>query len=191
MKRNPDPGCEVELTMPSNVPYRREIGRLARGYRPSRSLAKRLASDAVVSGSAASVASAAALMACSKLHEGSAAGGLNGPSQWLWGESEAYTREATLRHTLAGYAIHHATSIFWGVLHEAVFGGSRRSKPPLQHCAEAAASATTAYFVDYHLTPRRLRPGFEKHVSGKGMVAVYAAFAAGLAMVAIARDRGR
>jgi hypothetical protein len=116
---------------------------------------------------------------------------LNGPSQWLWGESEAYTRETTLRHTAAGYAIHHATSIFWGMLHEAVFGGSRRRKPPLQHCAEAVASAATAYVVDYHLTPRRLRPGFEKHVSANGMVAVYAAFAAGLALVAIARDSRR
>lgn len=151
---------------------------------------KRLAGDAVVSGSAASLASAAALMACSAAHEGSAAGGLNGPSQWLWGEAEAYTREATLRHTAAGYAIHHGTSIFWAVLHEAIFGG-RRHKPAIQHCAEAAASATTAYFVDYFLTPRRLRPGFEKHVSPAGMVAVYTAFAAGLAITAIARDRGR
>nr|WP_298724188.1 hypothetical protein [uncultured Steroidobacter sp.] len=152
---------------------------------------KQVASDAVVSGSAASVASAAMLMACSRLHEGSAAGGLNGPSQWLWGESEAHTREATLRHTAAGYVIHHATSIFWAVLHESVFGGSRRRKPPLRHCAEAAISATTAYVVDYHLTPRRFRPGFKKHVSPKGLVAVYAAFAAGLAIAAITRDSQR
>jgi hypothetical protein len=116
---------------------------------------------------------------------------LNGPSQWLWGESEAYTREATLRHTATGYAIHHATSIFWAVLHETIFGGSRRRKPPLQHCAEAIASASTAYVVDYYLTPRRFRPGFEKHVSPGGMVAVYAAFAAGLAIAAIARDSRR
>jgi hypothetical protein len=159
--------------------------------KPPRSTLKRLASDAVVSGSAASLASAAALMACSAIREGSIAGGLNGPSQWLWGESEAYTREATLRHTAAGYAIHHSTSIFWAVLHESIFGGSRRRKPALQHCAEAAVSAGTAYVVDYHLTPRRFRPGFEKHVSPKGMVAVYAAFAAGLAITAIARDRRR
>jgi hypothetical protein len=175
----------------TKVPYRKQMRRLAQWRKPSRSMAKRVATDALVSGSAASVASAAMLMACSKMHEGSAAGGLNGPSQWLWGEAEAYTREATLRHTAAGYAIHHATSLFWAALHEAVFGGSRRKKPPIQHCAEALASATTAYFVDYHLTPRRLRPGFEKHVSAKGMVATYAAFAAGLAIVAIARDRRR
>jgi hypothetical protein len=163
--------------------------RLATLRKPPRPALKRLASDAVVSGSAASLASAAALMACSAIHEGSAAGGLNGPSQWLWGEAEAYTRQATLRHTAAGYAIHHFTSIFWAVLHEATFGGGRRRKPALRHCAEAVVSAGTAYVVDYHLTPRRFRPGFEKHVSPKGMVAVYAAFAAGLAIAAIARDR--
>jgi hypothetical protein len=156
---------------------------------PNRRQLRRVASDAIVSGSAASLASAATLMACSKLHEGSAAGGLNGPSQWLWGEAEAYTREATLRHTAVGYVIHHGTSIFWAVLHEAVFG--RRRKPAVQHCAEAAVSAATAYVVDYHLTPRRLRPGFEKHVTPKGMVAVYAAFAAGLAITAIVRDNSQ
>lgn len=93
----------------SKVPQRSSIRRrLATLRKPRRSMAQRIASDAVVSGSAASLASAAALMACSAAHEGSVAGGLNGPSQWLWGESEAYTREATLRHTAAGYAIHHA-----------------------------------------------------------------------------------
>lgn len=159
--------------------------------KPSRSTLQRVAADALVSGSAASLASAATLMACSSMHEGSAAGGLNGPSQWLWGEAEAYSREATLRHTAVGYTIHHATSIFWGMIHEAVFGGSRRRKPAMRHVAEAAVSAATAYVVDYHLTPPRLRPGFEKHVSPKGMVAVYASFAAGLAITAIARDRHR
>lgn len=178
--------------MLSKVPQRSMIRRrFATLRKPPRSALKRVASDAVVSGSAASLASAAALMACSAIHEGSAAGGLNGPSQWLWGESEAYTREATLRHTAAGYAIHHSTSIFWAVLHEAIFGGSRRRKSALQHCAEAVVSAGTAYVVDYHLTPRRFRPGFEKHVSPQGMVAVYAAFAAGLAIAAIARGRSR
>jgi hypothetical protein len=192
VRGNREPACEVELSMFGKVPQRPRIRRrLASLHKPPRSMAKRVASDAVVSGSAASLASAAALMACSAIHEGSAAGGLNGPSQWLWGEAEAYTREATLRHTVAGYFIHHSTSIFWAVLHETVFGGGGRRKPALQHCAEAVASAATAYVVDYHLTPRRLRPGFEKHVSPKGMVAVYTAFAAGLAIAAIARDSRR
>src|SRR5688500_10932107 len=162
-------GREVELTMLRQVPH------------PSSRLAKGIAIDAIMSGTAASLASAAALMAGSKIRDGSWAGGLNGPSQWLWGESEAYTREATLKHTAVGYAIHHSTSVFWAVIYEAIFGGSKK-KPPLQRCTEAIASAATAYVVDYHLTPRRLQPGFEKHVSPAGMVAAYAAFAAGLAI---------
>jgi hypothetical protein len=178
----------IELSMfhvPKPSRIRRRIATLRSARRlPPRSLVK----NALASGTAASIASATTLMACSAAKEGSFAGGLNGPSQWLWGEAEAYTREATLRHTAAGYVIHHATSIFWAMLHESVFG-SRRRKSPLRHCAEAAVSAGTAYVVDYHLTPKRFRPGFEKHVSSRGMVAVYAAFAAGLAIAAIARDR--
>jgi hypothetical protein len=172
-------GREVELTMLRTVPH------------PSSRLAKSIAIDAIMSGTAASLASAAALMAGSRVRDGSWAGGLNGPSQWLWGESEAYTRQATMRHTAVGYAIHHSTSIFWALLYETIFGGSRKKKPAFQHCTEAVASAATAYVVDYHLTPPRLRPGFEKHVSPTGMVAVYAAFAAGLAITAILRDRYR
>lgn len=170
---------EVELTMLRKVPQ----------YSSRR--ARRIATDALLSGTAASVASAAALMAGSRLRDGSWLGGLNGPSQWLWGESEAYSREATLRHTAVGYAIHHSTSVFWALIYETIFGGSRKKKPALQHCTEAIASAATAYVVDYHLTPPRLRPGFEKHVSRNGMVAVYAAFAAGLAVAGIVRDRYR
>jgi hypothetical protein len=183
---------EIELSMLRKVPHHSRMHRrLAMLRQPSRLRAKRIATDALVSGTAASFASAAALVAGSAIRDGSWAGGLNGPSQWLWGESEAYTRRATWRHTALGYAIHHSTSIFWALIYESIFGGSRKRKPPLQHCTEAITTAATAYVVDYHFTPRRLQPGFEKHVSATGMVMVYAAFAAGLAITAILRDRRR
>ena len=130
-----------------------------------------------------------ALAACSKLEEGSAAAALNGPSQWLWGEEEAYTRRATARHTLTGYLIHHAASIFWAVLHERTFLDSQTPKSIVQCCAEAAATTVTAYVVDYHLTPSRLRPGFKKHLGPRSILAAYAAFAAGLTLAGIARSR--
>ena len=40
------------------------------------------------------------------------------------GEGEAFTRRATLKHTAVGYTIHHASSIFWALLHERTFGGA-------------------------------------------------------------------
>lgn len=149
--------------------------------------------DACVSGSNASVLSAIVLSICSKVEEGSAAGALNGPSQWIWGEHEAYTRRATLRHTLVGYLIHHASSILWALGYEHAFGRCRMRAiarvPSLQVATEAAATAAVAYYVDYYITPRRLRPGFRKHLGPTGIFASYAAFAVGLALTTLARRR--
>lgn len=152
----------------------------------------------LVSGSVASVFSGVTMAALSKVEEDRAAGALNGPSQWIWGEREAYTRRATLRHTALGYAIHHASSTFWGMLFEYAFGCAiadhangpvaRSDKSIGRICAEAIATGATAYYVDYYVTPRRLRPGFDKHLSPASMFAVYASFAAGLAATAIARQ---
>jgi hypothetical protein len=144
---------------------------------------------ALFSGTSASVASAIALSICSRIDEGSYAGGLNGPSQWLWGEAEAYARKASVRHTVVGYSIHHLTSLFWAILYERAFGERTARKTPLQRCVEAAVSSAGAYVVDYYLTPPRLRPGFEKHVRTPSMFVVYGAFAVGLAAASIIRDR--
>jgi hypothetical protein len=50
---------------------------------------------------------------------------------------------------------------------------------------DAAAMTAVAAFVDYQLTPKRLTPGFEAHLSKGAMVGVFAAFGAGLALGAI------
>ena len=149
--------------------------------------------DALISGTNASVLSAVVLSACSKLEEDSAAGALNGPSQWVWGEREAYTREATLKHTVVGYGVHHVTSVFWALFYEHLFGRSRKrdlaSQPVVQIAAEAGATATVAYFVDYQVAPKRLRPGFKKHLGPVSIFASYAGFAAGLAITTLARRK--
>lgn len=144
-----------------------------------------------MSGSNASVLSAAMLSLCSKLEEGSAAGALNGPSQWVWGQREAYTREATLKHTLVGYTIHHATSIFWASFYEGFFARQERRDAQrvsvAQVLAQAAATGAIAYVVDYHVAPRRFRPGFKKHLGPVSIFASYSAFALGLALTTMAR----
>jgi hypothetical protein len=150
---------------------------------------RQAATDALFSGSCASIASAAMLALCSQLEEGRPAGGINAPSQWIWGEREAYTRDTTLRHTAVGYAIHHSTSIFWAVLYERAVGARRGRKTPGRALVEAAAMSAGAFVVDYGLTPKRLQPGFEKHLSPVSMVAVYAMFAVGLAAATLYRQR--
>lgn len=137
----------------------------------------------------ASVTSTVALALCGESEDDSASGPINGPSQWLWGEQEAYTKALTWRHTATGYAIHHAMSLLWGSVYESVCR-SDEPKSLLRICTEAATVASLAYIVDYHVAPARLRPGFKKHLGPWSIVAVYTAFAAGLALATVARHSG-
>ncbi len=162
-------------------------------FRREKRVVRLTCKDACISGSNAAVLSGVVLSLCSKIEEGSAAGALNGPSQWIWGEREAYTRRATARHTLVGYTIHHASSMLWALAYEHAFGRCRSRAsarvPVPQILAEAAATAAVAYCVDYYVTPRRLRPGFRKHLGPGGMFASYAAFGLGLALTTLAKRR--
>jgi hypothetical protein len=137
---------------------------------------------ALVSGSAASVLSSVALAACGKIERGTPFGPQNGPSQWLWGERAAYRRDATLRYTAVGYGIHHMSALGWATLHEKHVARLVRDKPFPARLAAAGLTALVANVVDFQLTPRRLKPGFEKQLSRKSLFAVYAAFALGLAL---------
>jgi hypothetical protein len=148
---------------------------------------RQAARRSVFSGSCASVGSAIALGLRSRAEGGSAAGPLNGPSQWLWGEDEAHARDLTLRHTAVGYAIHHLSANLWAVLYETVSGDKGTHKPTARILAEAAGVTAFAFAVDYGLTPRRLQPGFEKHVSPFSVALGYAAFAMGLAASTLLR----
>jgi hypothetical protein len=132
---------------------------------------KRALEDGAVSGSVASLVSTVALAARGRTENGSAAAPTNAISHWLWGDRAYRKNRPTARHTAVGYVIHHAASIFWGVLYE------RFHSRPMR---DAALASALACFVDYRLTPRRLTPGFEQRLSKRSLLLVYAAFALGL-----------
>lgn len=127
---------------------------------------------------------------CGEVEDGAPSGPINGPSQWLWGETEAYTKGTTWRHTATGYAIHHAMSILWATLYENACRSEER-KGIAHVCLDALSVTSFAYFVDYHVAPRRLRPGFKKHLRPGSIFTAYAAFAAGLALTTLVRQRPR
>lgn len=139
-----------------------------------------LLENAVISGSAASIVSAAVLVARGRRELDAPAAPVNGPSQWIWGKHAPYQDRASLKHTAVGYVIHHASSIFWAVFYEYALA-RRRAREPVSVARVAAGTAAAAAFVDYCLTPERLTPGFQKRLSLRSMVMVYAAVAAGLA----------
>jgi hypothetical protein len=130
---------------------------------------------ALLSGTAASIASALVLALAGRRELGDAAAPLNGPSQWIWGRHAPYRNGFSARHTLVGYAIHHLASVFWAT----GFERARRRRATLP---AAIATSAVACVVDYRFTPQRFTPGFEKRLSRWALFATYAAFAAGLAL---------
>ncbi|MBA5689202.1 hypothetical protein [Rugamonas apoptosis] len=136
---------------------------------------------AVVPGAMASVASAAALALCAKKESGHMFAAANAISHWLWGDQAFRQNGPTWKYTVLGYGIHHASSMFWATLFEQAAG-----KMLVRHSARttlvaSAAATAVACFVDYQMTPERLRPGYEERLSRRSLALVYAAFGIGLA----------
>jgi hypothetical protein len=143
---------------------------------------KSSARQALVSGAGAGLISAAVMAAAGKIEGGTAAGPINGPSQWLFGRQAAYRRQPSVRHTATGLIIHCLTAAGWALLHERVFGRNKAAQPASVKLRNAAVTAAAANFVDYKLTPKRLQPGFDVQLSKTSMFAVYAAVAVGLTL---------
>ncbi|ATQ73337.1 hypothetical protein CR152_01560 [Massilia violaceinigra] len=139
----------------------------------------------LVSGATASLLSSAALAALGKATDGSSFGPTNAISHWIWGEKAAHRDGASLRYTLTGYLIHHASATFWAVLFERLMGRQLDRKDPIATLQAATAASAVACFVDYQMTPERLKPGYEKRLSQPSLALVYGAFGLGLAAGAL------
>jgi hypothetical protein len=105
---------------------------------------------------------------------------LNATSHIIWGDEAALQDSPSLKYTLSGFLLNHASAIFWA-FYEKWFGrgsasehdraGGRTAPAPLTEPILGAAAVTTAaYVIDYHLIPKRLTPGFEKRLSAKSLV---------------------
>jgi hypothetical protein len=140
---------------------------------------------ALLSGSVASVACTLVASVLARSRTRSLASASNATSHWIWGEPAKWRRRPDMRHTAVGYAIHHASAIFWAVIYER-WRAARNTPPPL---VAAGAISTLAYVVDYHVVPPRLTPGFDRHLTKRGMLLAYGAFAAGLAATAALREQ--
>jgi hypothetical protein len=150
---------------------------------------KQAAHRALYSGAAAAALSAITLAVCGKLEGNTASGPLNGPSQWLWKRQAAHRRQASLRYTLVGYAIHHLASVAWATVHEKHVASRVQGRGIAAHFAAGAATAALACAVDYGVARGRLQPGFDKQLSRKSLIAVYLSFGLGLALGCAGRVR--
>ncbi|RYF77135.1 MAG: hypothetical protein EOO29_22030 [Comamonadaceae bacterium] len=135
----------------------------------------------LVAGACASLASTIALAMQGWRHTGSYSAATNATSHWLWGDKAFAQKDLSWRHTGLGYLIHHSTATFWAFLYAWAEGARLRGQPLRVRLASAGIAAALACVVDYTITPKRLTPGFEAHLSKRSMAGVYALFALGLA----------
>jgi hypothetical protein len=147
--------------------------------------------DGFASGSIASIASTAVLSACGQKENGTPYAPTNAISHWFWGDRALRRDGPSARHTLLGYAIHHATSILWATVYERFIGRKAERRETLPAIAGGLAVAGIACFADYKLTPYRLQPGFEQRLSTPSMVLVYGSFGLALALHGLAAARRR
>jgi hypothetical protein len=143
----------------------------------------------LVGGAASSVLSTVALAALGKREGSSAYAPTNAVSHWIHGDEAMHAYRPTWRHTLPGYLIHHGSAVFWSVLFERLCGRLLDRKEPLTTLGVATAASAVACFVDYQLTPERLQPGYEHHLSRPSLAVVYGTFGIGLAIGAMLARR--
>ncbi len=140
---------------------------------------------ALSSGTVAGIAVISAAALAGKRETGSYAAPLNATSHVVWGEAAARQDRSSMKYTLTGFLLNHASAIFWATVYEKFFGRpsaqSVRQSSPLRPLVGAAAVTAGAYLTDYYLMPKRLTPGFELRLSGKSLAAIFGVLALGLA----------
>ena len=150
------------------------------------------AKDALISGTAAGVATAFAAAALSRAEGGTAAAPINAVSHILWGDEQAAAQDGwTLDHTAAGFGLNHGASVFWAGLYEKLFGEAAERGDVVQAVAGGFVVAGIAYVTDYHLVPKRLTPGYELRLSGRSLAAIYGALALSLGLRGLLQSRAR
>jgi hypothetical protein len=137
----------------------------------------------------AGVLSLAALGLRGLSETGSASAPLNAVSHVLWGDEALRRDDPSVDHTLVGGAVHLGSGLVWAALYGWV-RQRRRQPTALNSVTDAIVVSAVAAAVDFRLTPHRLTPGFEHRLSRPGLVWVYGAFAAGLALSGIRSQRG-
>ena len=136
--------------------------------------------SALVTGTVAGLASAAALALLARAEGKGALQPINATSHWLHGEQAADCDELDAGHTLVGFATHYASAVFWALPFE--FWRARHHRPSASALLrDACMTSAVAAAIDYGPTPKRFTPGWELVLGKRSLVVAYGALALGLA----------
>ena len=135
------------------------------------------AENVVRTATLSTLATTGTVTALSKFETQHAAAALNATSHIIWGDRAMDVKTADAKHTLVGGALNASAMGFWALASELL----PRATSLWTALLKGTLVSGAAYVVDYVVVPKRLTPGFERHLSRKGLFITYGAFAAALA----------
>ncbi len=129
-------------------------------------------------GLALSLTTALALLYASSQENNGPWGAFNYVCHMVDGDDAIYSDGFQPRESLLGLALNASAMAAWGVIYDFLFGGA-----DLPGSLFTAALVTVgAYFIDYHLVPKRFTPGIENKISKNAIYRVYGVLALTLAL---------
>ena len=131
-------------------------------------------------GAVASVSTALAATACGAIENGKALAPLNAVSHIFWGDEAARRDGPSWKYTAVGLALNTAATTSWAALYEMLFGRAAAKSDLVGPFLGGAVVSVIAYITDFHIVPAWLTPGFEKRLSNRSMLGIYAALALGV-----------
>lgn len=139
----------------------------------------------VTAGVATAVTTGAALL-ISQAQTKHAAAALNATSHIVWGDEAAKVDDLDWDHTVLGGLLNAGAMGAWAIVQEALLP---RARTVWGAAAKGVLVSGLAYVTDYYVVPKRLTPGFEKRLSSKGMLLMYAALAGALGVGELLANR--
>jgi hypothetical protein len=133
--------------------------------------------DGAIKAELAASTTLATVALCGHIEDGDAVSPINAISHIVWGD-EAYTqRDLSLKYTATGALINDVSVWSWALLHEWLFGKAQDEGNIKKSLFGGVLISLLAYVVDYHFVPKRLKPGFERHLQPKSLLVIYAVLA--------------
>lgn len=123
-----------------------------------------------------------AVALCGWFEDEDAISPVNDISHIVWGDKAFEQGDLSLKYTGTGVLLNQTAIASWAVLHSLFFGRAQRRGETEKSLLGGILVSVLAYIVDYHLVPPRLKPGFERHLTPRSLIVIYAALALALGL---------
>ena len=136
--------------------------------------------DGLVRSQSVALIAAASVALIGQIENGDGITPLNNVSHIAFGEEGFEQNELSLKYTGSALLLNQVSVTSWALLHEWIFGKARDDGQWSVSMAGGVLVSVLAYVADFKLAPDRYKPGFERELSSRGLIAVYVVLAIAL-----------